>query len=80
MGRNKMSLRARTLNGDKLKVNDKRGNPIEIAAVVVWRVEGHRASQQAEAVIAARQKILQGCCQHGRYGAKGISGETSVSA
>jgi regulator of protease activity HflC (stomatin/prohibitin superfamily) len=38
-GRNKISLRARTLNGDKLKVNDKRGNPIEIAAVVVWRVE-----------------------------------------
>jgi regulator of protease activity HflC (stomatin/prohibitin superfamily) len=35
---NKISLRARTLNGDKLKVNDKRGNPIEIAAVVVWRV------------------------------------------
>ena len=39
LGRNKMSLRARTLNGDRLKVNDKRGNPIEIAAVVVWRVE-----------------------------------------
>src|SRR6266849_10014228 len=38
LGRNKISLRARTLNGDKLKVNDKRGNPIEIAAVVVWRV------------------------------------------
>jgi regulator of protease activity HflC (stomatin/prohibitin superfamily) len=36
--RHKISLRARTLNGDKLKVNDKRGNPIEIAAVVVWRV------------------------------------------
>jgi regulator of protease activity HflC (stomatin/prohibitin superfamily) len=33
-----ISLRARTLNGEKLKVNDKRGNPIEIAAVVVWRV------------------------------------------
>jgi regulator of protease activity HflC (stomatin/prohibitin superfamily) len=38
-GRNKISLRARTLNGDTLKVNDKRGNPIEIAAVVVWRVQ-----------------------------------------
>ena len=38
-GRNKLSLRARTLNGDRLKVNDKRGNPIEIAAVIVWRVE-----------------------------------------
>lgn len=35
----KISLRARNLNGDKLKVNDKRGNPIEIAAVVVWHVE-----------------------------------------
>lgn len=34
----KMSLRLRNLNGEKLKVNDKRGNPIEIAAVVVWRV------------------------------------------
>lgn len=34
----KVSLRARNLNGEKLKVNDRRGNPIEIAAVVVWRV------------------------------------------
>jgi hypothetical protein len=35
----RISLRARNLNGDKLKVNDKQGNPIEIAAVVVWRVQ-----------------------------------------
>lgn len=35
----KISLRARTLLGDKLKVNDKRGNPVEIAAMVVWRVQ-----------------------------------------
>ena len=35
----KVSLRSRTLNGEKLKVNDQRGNPIEIAAVVVWRVQ-----------------------------------------
>jgi len=35
----KLSLRSRNLNGEKLKVNDKRGNPIEIAAVVVWRVQ-----------------------------------------
>ncbi len=34
----KMSLRAYNLNSEKLKVNDKHGNPIEIAAVVVWRV------------------------------------------
>ena len=34
----KISLRARNLNGQTIKVNDKMGNPIEIAAVVVWRV------------------------------------------
>ncbi len=41
----KITLRARNLNGNKLKVNDKAGNPIEIAAVVVWQVEDtYRAS------------------------------------
>ena len=39
LSRNKISLRARTMNGEKLKVNDRRGNPIEIAAVVIWRVQ-----------------------------------------
>ena len=34
----KISLRAHNLNSEKLKVNDKAGNPIEIAAVIVWRV------------------------------------------
>jgi regulator of protease activity HflC (stomatin/prohibitin superfamily) len=37
--RRKLSVRARNHNVDTLKVNDKRGNPVEIAAVVVWRVE-----------------------------------------
>jgi regulator of protease activity HflC (stomatin/prohibitin superfamily) len=36
--RMKISLRARNLNGERLKVNDKQGNPIEIAAVIIWRV------------------------------------------
>lgn len=34
-----VSLRLRNLEGDKLKVNDKRGNPVEIATIVIWRVE-----------------------------------------
>lgn len=34
----KISLRARNLNTQPLKVNDKRGNPVEIGAAVVWRV------------------------------------------
>lgn len=33
-----VSRRIRNFEIEKLKVNDKRGNPIEIAAVVVWRV------------------------------------------
>jgi regulator of protease activity HflC (stomatin/prohibitin superfamily) len=35
----RVSLRARNFETQHLKVNDQRGNPIEIAAVVVWRVE-----------------------------------------
>jgi regulator of protease activity HflC (stomatin/prohibitin superfamily) len=34
----KLSLRAQNLESAKLKVNDKLGNPIEIAAVIVWQV------------------------------------------
>lgn len=37
--RTKLSLRVHNFNSQTLKVNDKRGNPVEIAAVVVWRVE-----------------------------------------
>jgi regulator of protease activity HflC (stomatin/prohibitin superfamily) len=38
MNKVKVSLRLRNFNSEKLKVNDKRGNPIEIAAAVVWKV------------------------------------------
>jgi len=33
-----VSLRIHNFNSEKIKVNDLQGNPIEIAAVVVWRV------------------------------------------
>ena len=38
MGKQKISARANNLISDKIKVNDLRGNPIEMAAQVVWRV------------------------------------------
>jgi regulator of protease activity HflC (stomatin/prohibitin superfamily) len=38
LSKRKLSLRARTLNTPPLKVNDKRGNPVEIGAAIVWRV------------------------------------------
>ncbi len=34
----RVSLRTRNFDGEQLKVNDQRGNPIEISSVVVWRV------------------------------------------
>lgn len=36
--RTKVSLRAQSLESNKLKVNDKLGNPIDIAAVIVWKI------------------------------------------
>ena len=38
MAKKKISLRAHNLISQTIKVNDQRGNPIEIAAQVVWRV------------------------------------------
>ncbi len=47
--RRKLSVRAHNFNSEKLKVNDLRGNPIEIAAAIVWRVEDSaRASFDVE--------------------------------
>ncbi len=44
-----ISLRAQTLNGQRLKVNDNVGNPVEIAAIVVWQVmDTYKASFDVE--------------------------------
>ena len=48
----KVSLKARNLNGHQIKVNDKLGNPIEIAAVVVWQVQ-----ETAKALFAVEDYI-----------------------
>lgn len=39
MSKKKISVRIHNVTSDRLKVNDKRGNPVEIAANVVWRVQ-----------------------------------------
>lgn len=38
MGKSKVSVRAHNIHSERVKINDKRGNPIEIACNVVWRV------------------------------------------
>ncbi|MDE3253511.1 MAG: SPFH domain-containing protein [Bacteroidota bacterium] len=37
--RQKVNLRSQSLESTKLKVNDKMGNPIEIAAVILWQIK-----------------------------------------
>jgi regulator of protease activity HflC (stomatin/prohibitin superfamily) len=45
----KISLRSENLESSKLKVNDKMGNPIEIAAVIVWQVSNtYKAAFEVE--------------------------------
>jgi regulator of protease activity HflC (stomatin/prohibitin superfamily) len=47
--RKKISLRARNIDSDPIKVNDKIGNPIMIGVVLVWRVqETFRAAFQVD--------------------------------
>lgn len=38
MGRKKISVRAHNIHSERVKINDLRGNPVEIACNVVWRV------------------------------------------
>ena len=38
MGRKKISVRAHNIHSERVKINDLRGNPIEVACNVVWRV------------------------------------------
>jgi len=38
MNKKKLSVRANNFISDKIKVNDLRGNPIDIAAQIMWRV------------------------------------------
>lgn len=47
----KMSLRSENLQGQTLKVNDKMGNPIEIGAVIVWKIGNtYKAAYDVERV------------------------------
>jgi len=71
----RISLRARNFNGEILKVNDKRGNPIEIAAVVVWQVrdtaqasfdvQSYEAYVKIQSESAVRHLANRFCYDHG---------------
>lgn len=82
----KISLRARTIIGEVIKVNDRKGNPIEIAAVVVWRiadtakavfeVDDYRTYVKTQVETALRHVATQFAYDHSESGE--LSGELTL--
>jgi regulator of protease activity HflC (stomatin/prohibitin superfamily) len=89
--RKPVSLRVRNFDSAKLKVNDLRGNPIEIGAVVVWRVhdtaqalfdveayESYVAVQTESAIRTTAAKHPYDAAQPGQVSLRGDSSEVNV--
>lgn len=61
----KISLRSENLQGQTLKVNDKMGNPIEIAAVIVWKVgDTYKAAYEVENYISYVRMQSEAAVRH----------------
>jgi regulator of protease activity HflC (stomatin/prohibitin superfamily) len=89
--RRKVSLRARNFDSAHLKVNDLRGNPVEIGAVVVWRVhdtaqatfdvddyESYVGIQTESAIRASASKHPYDSAQPGQTSLRGDSDEVNA--
>jgi regulator of protease activity HflC (stomatin/prohibitin superfamily) len=77
-----VSLRAQNFQSERLKVNDARGIPIEIAAVVVWRVrDPSRAIFEVESygafVSIQSETAVRTLASHFPYDAHGPDGEVA---
>jgi regulator of protease activity HflC (stomatin/prohibitin superfamily) len=49
LSKQSLSLRAQNLNGERMKVNDSVGNPVEIATIIIWQIEDtYKASFDVE--------------------------------
>jgi regulator of protease activity HflC (stomatin/prohibitin superfamily) len=69
-----VSLRIRNFNSERVKVNDLQGNPIEIAAVIVWRVVDNARAlfdvQNYEEFVAIQSETaIRGLASHYPYDA-----------
>ncbi|MFM8980013.1 MAG: SPFH domain-containing protein [Planctomycetia bacterium] len=89
--RRKVSLKARNFDSQHLKVNDLRGNPVEIGAVVVWRVsdtaqavfdvedyESYVSLQTESAIRSAASKHPYDSAQPGQTSLRGDSDEVNA--
>ena len=86
----RLSLRAHNFNSETLKVNDKRGNPVEIGAVVVWRVrdtaqavfdvEDYKSYVQVQSEAAVRGIATRFAYDHGEQHEPTLRGSTDEVA
>ncbi len=86
----RLSLRAHNFNSETLKVNDKRGNPVEIGAVVVWRVqdtaqavfdvEDYKSYVQVQSEAAIRGIATRFAYDHGEQHEPTLRGSTDEVA
>jgi len=81
--KHKVSVRVRNFETQKLKVNDQHSNPIEIGAVVVWRVVDtaealFEVDNYVEYVHVQSESALRGLATHYPYDAH--QGEVSLTA
>jgi len=61
----KISLRSENLQGQTLKVNDKMGNPIEIGAVLVWKVgDTYKSAYEVENYISYVRMQSEAAVRH----------------
>lgn len=66
----KISLRARNLNADHIKVNDKMGNPIMIGLVLVWKVKAEEIYKAVFNIDAPKQATTT---------TKNVNGQVDIS-
>jgi hypothetical protein len=81
----KVSVRVRNFETGKLKVNDSSGNPIEIAAVVVWRVTDSfealfNVDDYQNFVSVQSESAVRALATHYPYGAFTEEGEVALSS
>lgn len=81
----KVSVRVRNFETGKLKVNDSSGNPIEIAAVVVWRVTDtfealFNVDDYQNFVSVQSESAVRALATHYPYGAFTEEGEVALSS
>lgn len=76
----KLSLRARNLNADPIKVNDKMGNPIMIGLVLVWKVKANEIYKAIFNIDAPKQMVVTTTNGHAQPDVNALMSDSRMEA